>query len=194
MKIRTLGLILLAPALVGMSTWSFLPHGLLSIVLRSVVGLSRFYGVVYAILLLIVLAGGSYYAVRGLSKRRFLKMALSPIFSICLLASFYGGAYLGELWAVYDAKSYLDGVVRFANEYLQKHGEYPESLDKLDLPPAPRLVRESGNRKENSAYFFITPYRRIDSRSIEVGFGYAKPPDECASYTWTTNEPRWVCW
>jgi hypothetical protein len=94
---------------------------------------------------------------------------------------------------VRNSKSYLNGVVRSADEYLQKHGEYPESLAMLDLPPMPHLVSESANREKNRAYFFIPPYQRIESRSIEVGFGYSTPPDECAMYRWTTKNPRWIC-
>jgi hypothetical protein len=194
MKMLTMGFILLFPALFGMATWSSSPDRLLLFALLLVGNPSGLFGWVYALLIPIALLSVSYYAVHRLSKRRFVRIVLSALLPLCLLVSFYGGVYLGELWAVQDAKSYLDRVVRSADAYLEKHGEYPESLNKLDLPPMPRLVRESANRTKNSAYFFVTPYQRIDNRSIEVGFGYSKGLDECASYTWSTKKPRWVCW
>jgi hypothetical protein len=78
----------------------------------------------------------------------------------------------------------------------KKNGEYPESLDKLDLPAMPRLIMESADsNKKQEHKSFTVPYQRIDGRSIIVGFEYRKgfSNDDCASYKWTTNNPRWVC-
>ena len=149
---------------------------------------------------LLILGSASYYICRRLSVSHLMRIAMSVAVPLGIAESFVVGAHLGEIWAVDDAKTYLDGVVRSAQNYLQEHGEYPESLDKLDLPPMPHLVRKSvawrKHLDENPA-----PYERIDDRTIAVTFDYARNQDlifggqgNCfmwTRYQWTTKDPRW---
>jgi hypothetical protein len=201
MKLGTISIVLVLPALLGALAWHSYVLFLYRVAYRLAwveenLILSGILGCTYLFLGLCALALTSYYAVRTSSRWLIVKMGLSALLTLCSIASFFVGAYLGELWAVTGAKSYLDGVVRSANDYLQKNGEYPESLDKLDLPAMPRLIMESADSNKKQEYkSFTVPYQRIDGRSIIVGFEYRKgfSNDDCASYKWTTNNPRWVC-
>ena len=195
MKTRTLAALLVLPALLGVVVWDYADFLMVVLLLW----LDRYDGGIFAFLLisLVLFAPfASYYAVRNVSRWKIIKIVLSVLLPLWIFVSFYMGAYLGELWAVHRAKSYLDGVVRSADDYLRKNGEYPESVDILALPPMPRLVKKSAewnNKQEYKSY--TKPYQRLDAHSIIVGFDYMKgwDNDDCASYTWTTKNPRWVC-
>jgi peptidoglycan biosynthesis protein MviN/MurJ (putative lipid II flippase) len=125
MKLGTISIVLVLPALLGALAWHSYVLFLYRVAYRLAwveenLILSGILGCTYLFLGLCALALTSYYAVRTASKWLIVKMGLSALLTLCSVASFFVGAYLGELWAVTGAKSYLDGVVRSANDYLQK--------------------------------------------------------------------------